>query len=194
MSTVGAGLFVRAFHKVMGEGRVVRSSVLALMYVSDWVDWVAHHMCCGINGWMDAAESKSRQPTDQPTALVPPPPLLTTTTPHHTTTYARNRRVWRTWSLAAGADVTWGALDSVAKALQITPVELEGGTLEAPEGERCVLLYLCVCVCVCVLSFVCARLSVSLLSGQWSLPVCMCVAGAGRQTPTLTGIQLTSTD
>lgn len=42
-----------------------------------------------------------------------------------------NRRVWRTWSLATGSDVTWGVIDAMAEALGVTQVELEGPELLA---------------------------------------------------------------
>jgi hypothetical protein len=97
------------------------------------------------------------------TALVPSPkpqPL----SPHRHT----HRRVWHTWSLTTGADVTWGALDSMAKALKITPMELEGSAVEMPEGERCVL-------------FVCAY-----MSARGVVAFCLSLRGVGSAQARLT--------
>ena len=47
------------------------------------------------------------------------------------------------WSLAAGADVTWGILDEMSRTLDVKPMELEGGEAlrwdMAPE-RRCVCM------------------------------------------------------
>lgn len=54
------------------------------------------------------------------------------------------RRVWRTWSIASGSDVTWGVLDKIAEAVHIAPWELEApeaAFLDLSEGERCVLAF-----------------------------------------------------
>lgn len=36
------------------------------------------------------------------------------------------RRVWWMWSMAAGADVTWGILGELMRLLNFSPAELEG--------------------------------------------------------------------
>lgn len=36
-----------------------------------------------------------------------------------------NRRVWRVWSVAAGADVTWGLLGEMARLLNVSSADLE---------------------------------------------------------------------
>lgn len=36
-----------------------------------------------------------------------------------------NRRVWRVWSVAAGADVTWGLLGEMARLLDVSSADLE---------------------------------------------------------------------
>lgn len=53
---------------------------------------------------------------------------------HHT-----HRRTWRLWNLAAGTDLSWGAIDAMSTSLNITPVEVEGPEevmYDVPQSER----------------------------------------------------------
>jgi hypothetical protein len=50
--------------------------------------------------------------------------------------------VWRLWSLAAEVDVTWGLIPEFARALNVSPAELEGpGALRLglSAQRRCVM-------------------------------------------------------
>jgi hypothetical protein len=123
---VAAGLFLRAFHTVLAEGHVVRANVLALMYV-------------GRSTYMSVRTLASHQETLSLITITLNRSFHSSGSPIH----QQRRRVWRTWSVAAGADVTWGVFDKMAGVLQIRPGELEAGgpaalALELPEAERCV--------------------------------------------------------
>lgn len=52
-----------------------------------------------------------------------------------------HRRVWRVWSVAAGADVTWGLLGEMTRLLDVNPAELEEREAlrwDMPAAHRCV--------------------------------------------------------
>lgn len=118
---VAAGIFLRTFHQCLAEGNVVRSSVVALLYVANALAF-----------WLPYLLWAFTHPAH-------PPPQSSFTHDHPTS------RVWRTWSLASGADVTWGALDAIAQAVEVAPWELEepevAGLMELPEAELCVRVW-----------------------------------------------------
>jgi hypothetical protein len=102
-TTAQAALYLRAFTRLVAEGRVVRERVLAIMYVRRAVDG----RCALIGsdlGW-----------NGFPLTL-----FFVESDPY---TY---RRAWRVLSLATGADVTWGLLGEISGVLDVNPAELEG--------------------------------------------------------------------
>lgn len=109
VTAVTAGIFLESFYRQLATGRILRDSVVALMYV----------------------QCKSASlPCPSPRFTRPPPPK-----PLH-------RRTWRLWNLAAGTDLSWGAFDAMATALNITPMEVEGPeevVYDVPHAERCVV-------------------------------------------------------
>lgn len=107
---------MRAFHKLHDEGAIVRSAALTMMCVLRFVYRVWHGFVLVATIRPTHTHTSTTYPITPPNPTPPHPPI---------------RRVWRTWSVATGSDVTWGALGHMARALEVTPAELEGPELLA---------------------------------------------------------------